>query len=78
MREKILYIEEDGGMMLLPSWLVWERRDEGEKALKSVSQDGCQADEISLEDVTSTPLTTRRLLDVSHALERTLRLAQFD
>ena len=50
----------------------------GKKALKSVSQDGCQADEISLKDVTSTPLTSRRLLDVSHTLLEDAALARFD
>lgn len=34
---------------------------------KSVSQDGCQAKEISLDDVTSPPFTARRLL--SHTLK---------
>lgn len=32
--------------------LVWERRDEGETALQSVSHDGCEADEVILKDVT--------------------------
>ena len=61
-------------MMLPPSWLVWERRDEDKKkgSLKSVRQDGCQADEISLKDVTSARLTTVRLLDESHTVQSAL------
>lgn len=47
---------------------VWESSDEVEKALKSVSHDWCQTDEISRKDVPSEPLTAGRLLDVSYAL----------
>lgn len=36
---------------------LWgEEREDGKKALQSVSLDGCRADEISRRDVTSAPL----------------------
>lgn len=54
---------EDEGMVLLPTLGLCRMEEMRQiKYPKSISQDGCQAKEISLDDVTSPPFTARRLL----------------